>query len=66
MFTNHKSDIKKYFDSSFDIDFLASLDSDKGWDEAVSGCDVILHTASPFPKTSKNESDLINPAKELH
>ena len=61
-----KSDIKKYFDSSFDIDFFkASLDSDKGWDEAVSGCDVILHTASPFPKKKpKNESDLINPAKE--
>ena len=61
-----KSDIKKYFDSSFDIEFFkASLDSDKGWDEAVSGCDVILHTASPFPKKKpQNESDLINPAKE--
>ena len=44
-----KSDIKKYFDSSFDIEFFkASLNSDKGWDEAVSGCDVILHTASHF------------------
>ena len=61
-----KSDIKKYFDSSFDIEFFkASLDSDKGWNEAINGCDIILHTASPFPKKKpKNESDLINPARE--
>ncbi len=61
-----ESDIKKHFNSNFDIEFCkASLDSEMGWNEAVSGCDVILHTASPFPqKKPKNEIDLINPAKE--
>ena len=27
----------------------ADLDSDTGWTEAVSGCDYVLHVASPFP-----------------
>jgi len=28
----------------------ADLDHDKGWAEAVSGCDNVIHTASPYPK----------------
>jgi len=27
----------------------ADLEKDEGWDEAVSGCWAVLHTASPFP-----------------
>ncbi len=28
---------------------VANLDSDEGWDEAVAGSSIVLHTASPFP-----------------
>lgn len=39
------------------------LTRDAGWDAAVTGCQAILHTASPFPLASpKNEEDLIRPA----
>src|SRR5512140_2498913 len=29
--------------------FAADLNADAGWQEAVSGCDYVLHVASPFP-----------------
>ena len=33
--------------------------------QAVSGCDYIVHTASPFPLAApKNEDELIKPASE--
>jgi dihydroflavonol-4-reductase len=36
---------------------------DDGWAEAVSGCEYVLHVASPFPsQMPENESDLIRPA----
>ena len=39
------------------------LDKDSGWDAAIKGVDVLLHTASPFPLASpKDENDLIRPA----
>ncbi|MEL6609798.1 MAG: NAD-dependent epimerase/dehydratase family protein [Pseudomonadota bacterium] len=39
------------------------LGSDDGWDAAMSGVDVLMHTASPFPMNNpKNEDDLIRPA----
>jgi dihydroflavonol-4-reductase len=41
------------------------LEKDPGWDEALSGIDVLMHTASPFPIASpKDETDLIRPAVE--
>jgi nucleoside-diphosphate-sugar epimerase len=43
----------------------ADLLQDKGWDEAVSGCDYVIHTASPFPASvPKDENELIRPARE--
>ena len=43
----------------------ADLTSDAGWGEAVSGCDYVLHVASPFPLgPPKHEDDLIVPARE--
>ena len=43
----------------------ADLTSDAGWAEAVSGCDFVLHVASPFPLgPPKHEDDLIVPARE--
>lgn len=45
--------------------FAADLLSDNGWDEAVSGCDYVLHVASPFPSgVPKHEDELIIPARE--
>ncbi|MEN3751798.1 NAD-dependent epimerase/dehydratase family protein [Mangrovibacter sp. SLW1] len=44
---------------------VANLDSDEGWREAMAGCDIVLHVASPFPSaTPKNEDDVIRPAVE--
>lgn len=41
----------------------ADLTADAGWTEAAKGCDVLMHTASPFPITQpKNPDDLIRPA----
>ncbi len=45
--------------------FAADLMSDAGWKEAVTGCDYILHVASPFPPSEpKHEDELIIPARE--
>jgi nucleoside-diphosphate-sugar epimerase len=43
----------------------ADLMSDTGWAEAASGCDFVLHVASPFPAgIPKHEDELILPARE--
>jgi nucleoside-diphosphate-sugar epimerase len=43
----------------------ADLESDAGWEEAVSGCDYVLHVASPFPASMpRDENELIVPARE--
>lgn len=39
------------------------LEKDDGWDAAMAGCDVLMHTASPFPLTDpKDPQELIRPA----
>lgn len=43
----------------------ADLQDDRGWPEAVAGCDFVLHVASPFPAAPpKQEDELIKPARE--
>ena len=45
--------------------FAADLEKDAGWADAVSGCEYVLHVASPFPATvPKDENELIVPARE--
>ncbi|KAA6437062.1 aldehyde reductase [Dyadobacter flavalbus] len=45
--------------------FKTDLTSDEGWDQAVEGCDYVLHVASPFPLAEpENENDLIIPARD--
>ena len=45
-----------------DIELVAAdLTVDAGWAEAVAGCDVVFHTASPF-FLSDDESQLVGPA----
>ncbi|CAN7631191.1 aldehyde reductase [Bosea sp. LjRoot90] len=44
---------------------VADLLDDAGWAEAVTGCDYVLHVASPFPAgIPQDENALIAPARE--
>jgi nucleoside-diphosphate-sugar epimerase len=44
---------------------VADLVSDAGWDEAMSGATLVLHTASPFPMQQPDDPDeVIRPAHE--
>jgi nucleoside-diphosphate-sugar epimerase len=43
----------------------ADLLDDGGWEQAVEGCDCVLHVASPFPPVQpKDPDELIVPARE--
>jgi dihydroflavonol-4-reductase len=43
----------------------ADLNNDEGWEQAVDGCDYVLHVASPFPPVQpKDPDELIVPARE--
>ncbi|HEX7293406.1 MAG TPA: NAD-dependent epimerase/dehydratase family protein [Solirubrobacterales bacterium] len=43
----------------------ADLADDDGWEEAVRGCDYVMHVASPFPPVQPEDPDeLIVPARE--
>jgi len=43
----------------------ANLEHDAGWAQAVTGCEYVLHVASPFPAYApKHEDELIIPARE--
>lgn len=43
----------------------ANLSEDKNWNDAVKGCEYVLHVASPTPAVKfKHEDELINPAKD--
>ncbi len=43
----------------------ADLTADTGWAEAVTGCDTVLHVASPLPlHVPRDENELIVPARE--
>lgn len=42
---------------------LADLDNEASWQEAVSGCTYVIHTASPTPNTdAKTDDDFVIPA----
>src|SRR3984957_17825892 len=45
--------------------YAADLMSDAGWDEAVAGCDYVLHVASPLGVAEpKDPNELIIPARD--
>jgi dihydroflavonol-4-reductase len=45
--------------------FTADLTADGGWREAVSGCDYVLHVASPLSTgVPKDENEMIIPARD--
>jgi dihydroflavonol-4-reductase len=66
--TEVKNAVKTHLLDSSDLDSRLTfveldLDKDSGWDAALKGIDVLMHTASPFPIASpKDENDLIRPA----
>ena len=45
-----KSDIEKHLGKEVSLDVhIADLLKDDGWEEAIKGCDAIMHVAGPFP-----------------
>ena len=43
----------------------ANLEADAGWNEAVAGCDYVLHVASPLPiGAPKHEDEIVVPARD--
>jgi len=58
-----KSELQGLFpDAALEFATL-DLTRDEGWQEALAGCDVLIHTASPFPLAEpKDPQDLIRPA----
>jgi len=44
--------------------FTADLMSDNGWDEAASGCDYVLHVASPLGVGGATADELVPPARD--
>ncbi len=56
--------IEKEVDPKGNLEFCElDLLSDDGWDEAMKGCDFVMHVASPFINIEpKDENELIRPA----
>jgi dihydroflavonol-4-reductase len=56
----------KGFDLAKKLSFVElDLESDAGWQAAIDGVDVLIHSASPFPIASpKDENELVRPAVE--
>jgi dihydroflavonol-4-reductase len=47
---------------AFDL-VQATLDADEGWDEALTGCEYVLHVASPIPfRAPRHEDEMVRPA----
>jgi nucleoside-diphosphate-sugar epimerase len=61
-----RSHISRLVDPGDRLTFVAAvLESDAGWDDAVAGCDYVLHVASPLPSThSQSDDALVRPARD--
>ena len=59
-----KKGLSKVVDCKGKLEFcVLNLLKDSGWDEAMEGCDYVLHVASPFVIAEpKNEEEIIQPA----
>lgn len=64
--THLRQILMQHIDADDKLEFvIADLLNDNGWDEAIKGCEFVLHTASPFPSESpKSEDDLLIPARD--
>ena len=61
-----RQSLARFVDVGNRLTFMqADLLNEEGWNEAVIGCEYVLHMASPFPLTMpKDENDLVRPARE--
>lgn len=58
-----KAELEQLFPDARIEFVLLDLGKDDGWSDAMDGCDVLLHTASPFPLGEpKDPQELIRPA----
>ncbi|MDD2922611.1 MAG: aldehyde reductase, partial [Anaerolineales bacterium] len=62
--TELRAIVAKFADAKDNLEFVvADLMQDSNWDEAMRGCEYVLHVASPFPLFEpKHEDELILPA----
>jgi nucleoside-diphosphate-sugar epimerase len=58
--------LESYSERAAELELVqADLLDDAGWDEAMQGCQYVLHVASPFPaQEPAHEDELIRPARE--
>jgi len=61
-----KSDLEKYLGKEINLEFFeADLLNDDGWNDAVIGCDAIMHVAGPFPMSYEGgEKELTGPHED--
>ena len=61
-----KSDIEKHLGKEINLEFFeADLLHDDGWNDAVKGCDAIIHVAGPFPMSYEGgEKELTGPHED--
>ena len=61
-----KSDIEKYINKQISLDVhIADLLNDDGWEDALKGCDAIIHVAGPFPMSYEGgEKELTGPHQD--
>ena len=61
-----KSDIEKHLNKQISLDVhIADLLKDDGWEDALKGCDAIIHVAGPFPMSYEGgEKELTGPHQD--
>ena len=61
-----KSDLEKHLGKEINLEFFeADLLHDDGWNDAVKGCDAIIHVAGPFPMSYEGgEKELTGPHED--
>lgn len=61
-----KSDVEEYLKKEIKLEvFEADLIKDDGWNEAIKGCDAIIHVAGPFPVGyDGDEKELTSPHED--
>ncbi len=60
------SDLKEHLKKDISIEFFeADLLKDDGWNDAIKGCDAIIHVAGPFPMSYEGgEKELTGPHED--
>ena len=61
-----KSDIEKHLNKQISLDLhIADLLNDDGWEDALKGCEAIIHVAGPFPMSYEGgEKELTGPHQD--